>query len=198
MLTESTLKDLGINPKWTAPLNECFIRFNISSIQEQAGFIGQCQHESLNFSILSENLNYSAEGLRRVWPKRFTVEQSLLYARNPRMIASKVYADRMGNASEASQDGYKYRGRGLIQLTGKTAYTLCGFVLEVDLVNDPDLLLHDKYAALSAGWYWDNNNLKRFCESKDWKGLTKAINGGYHGLEDRLTKINKALAVLSK
>ena len=196
-LTELQLKALGIDLKYLDGLNLCFSRFNLNTPQRQAGFIGQCQHESMNFTILEENLNYSKEGLVRTWPARFNKDTAVAYHRNPRMIGSKVYANRMGNSNEASGEGWLYRGRGLIQLTGKQQYLLCGFALDVDLVAHPDLLTQVPCAVLSAGWYWDNNTLNRFCDVQDWKGLTKAINGGYNGLEDRLARIKKALVVLN-
>lgn len=195
-LTAIQLKELNLSYKWLIPLNECFLKYNINTPERIAGFVGQCQHESLNFTVLQENLNYSAVGLTRTWPSRFNAELATLYARNPGMIASSVYADRMGNGDEASGEGWIYRGRGLIQLTGKQMYVLCGFALEVDLVQEPDLLLQEKYAVLSAGWYWWNNDLNRFCDKQDWRGLTRAINGGYNGLDDRLKKIDKVLVIL--
>ena len=196
ILTELHIKALGIDLKYLEGLNLCFSRFNLNTPERQAGFIGQCQHESLNFTILEENLNYSKEGLVKTWPARFNKDSAVVYHRNPRMIGSKVYANRMGNADEASGEGWLYRGRGLIQLTGKQQYILCGFALDVDFTAHPDLLTGVPYAVLSAGWYWDNNTLNRFCDVQDWKGLTKAINGGYNGLEDRLARIKKALVVL--
>jgi len=195
-LTEKHLKALGIDLKYLQALNSCFSRFKLNTPQRQAGFIGQCQHESLDFTILEENLNYSKEGLVKTWPTRFTTANATKYHRNPKLIGSKVYADRMGNADEASGEGWLYRGRGLIQLTGKQQYLLCGFALDVDLVANPDLLSKEPYAVLSAGWYWDNTSLNRFCDVQDWKGFTKAINGGYHGLDDRLSRIKKALVIL--
>ena len=196
MLTESELKELKIHPKWLDGLNLCFERFDINTQWRQAGFIGQCQHESANFTILQENLNYSQDGLVKTWPKRFTKDTAVKYHRNAQAIANKVYADRMGNGDEASGEGWMYRGRGLIQLTGKEAYLLCGLSLDVDLVSTPDIAAEAPYAVLTAGWYWWNNKLNRFCDSTDWRGLTKAINGGYHGLDDRLARIERALAVL--
>jgi len=198
MIREEQLKELKIHPKWLEGLNLCFERFDISTSWRQAGFIGQCQHESANFTILQENLNYSADGLVNTWPKRFTKDTAIKYHRKPEAIANRVYADRMGNGDESSGDGWLYRGRGLIQLTGKQAYLLCGMSLDTDLVSTPERASEAPYAVLTAGWYWYNNNLNRFCDSTDWRGLTKAINGGYHGLDDRLAKISKALKVLGE
>ena len=118
------LHALGIDAKWFDPLLETFARFDISTPYRQAAFVGQCQHESGNFKMLEENLNYKAESLIRTWPSRFDAENAEEYAHNPEKIANKVYAGRMGNGNEESGDGWKYHGRGLIQLTGKDNYTL--------------------------------------------------------------------------
>jgi putative chitinase len=118
------------------------------------------------------------------------------YHRNPEKIANKVYADRMGNGDEASGDGFKYRGRGLIQLTGKDNYRACGDALGVDLVENPDLVSSPQYAALSAGWFWDKNKLNQFADANDMTTLTKRINGGTHGLDDRVARTQHAIDVL--
>lgn len=197
MITKDQLKALGISEEWYDPLVLTFFEFEISTDLEIAGFIGQCQHESDNFKSLVENLNYSAEGLMKTWPNRFpTRDIALKYAKNPEAIANKVYADRLGNASEASRNGYKYRGRGLIQLTGLNAYKLVSNALNTDLVSAPELLEKPLYAALSAGWFWKSNNLNSYCNKKDWINLTKRINGGTIGLEDRIKRIEKVLSVI--
>jgi putative chitinase len=118
------------------------------------------------------------------------------YHRNPEKIANKVYADRMGNGNEASGEGFKYRGRGLIQLTGKDNYRACGEALGVDLLDNPDLVSSPQYAALSAGWFWDKNKLNQFADANDMTGLTKRINGGTHGLDDRVARTQTAIDVL--
>lgn len=197
MLTAEQLKDLGIEAEWLEPLNETMHRFEINTPARISAFIGQCQHESGNFKTLEENLNYSAESLHRVWPSRFpTVEAARPYHRNPEMIANKVYGGRMGNTEEG--DGWLYHGRGLIQLTGKDNYTLCGDALNVDLIHSPDLLLAPRYAALSAGWFWSKNGCNRLADAGDWAALTKRINGGTIGLDDRVKHITAALKVLSE
>lgn len=196
MITADQLKELHIAEDWLEPLNETFNRFEINTPVRMAAFIGQCAHESANFKTLQENLNYSAEALCRVWPKRFpTLEAAKPYHRNPDAIANKVYANRMGNGDEASQEGSLYKGRGLIQLTGKDNYTQCGDALSVDLIHSPDLLLAPRYAALSAGWFWNKNGLNKIADAKDWRKLTERINGGHIGLEDRVKHINHALEV---
>jgi putative chitinase len=184
--------------EWIDAINVTFEKFDISTPERQACFLGQCAHESAGFTALSENLNYSASSLCRVWPKRFpTVTDGQNYERNPQKIANKVYANRMGNGDEASGEGWAYRGRGLIQLTGKSNYEACGEAIGVDLVSNPDLVSTPEYAALTAGWFWDKNHLNKFADANDMEGLTKKINGGTHGIEDRVARTQLALDILS-
>ena len=190
------LHALGIDAKWFDPLLETFARFDISTPYRQAAFVGQCQHESGNFKTLEENLNYKAESLIRTWPSRFDAENAQEYAHNPEKIANKVYAGRMGNGNEESGDGWKYHGRGLIQLTGKDNYTLCGDALMLDLLRDPEILLTPQGACLSAGWFWKKHGLNECAEAKQYELMTKRINGGNLGLEDRIAKIDAAVNVL--
>jgi putative chitinase len=193
-MTYDQLDKLGIDHKWLAPLEATFAKYDISTPKRQAAFIGQCQHESGNFKTLQENLNYSAEGLMKTWPSRFpTKEIADQYARQPAKIAGKVYNGRMGNTSE--EEAAKYLGRGLIQLTGKENYGNCGSGIGVDLLSNPDLLITPEYAALSAGWFWNKKNLNALVD--DVETMTKRINGGLHGLDDRKTKIIKALSILA-
>jgi putative chitinase len=181
---------------WVEALNLAFETFGIETTEQQASFLGQCAHESANFTALTENLNYKAESLCKVWPKRFpTLESAQPYHRNPEKIANKVYSSRMGNGDEASGDGWKYRGRGLIQLTGKSNYEAFGKAIDVDVVSDPDLVETNIYAALSAGWFWSTNRLNEI--ASDITAVTKKINGGTHGLEDRIAKTEKALQALA-
>jgi putative chitinase len=194
-MTYDQLDALGIDHKWLGPLEETFVKYDISTPQRQSCFIGQCAHESGNFKTLQENLNYSAEGLMKTWPSRFpTKEIADQYARQPPKIAGKVYNGRLGNTSE--EEAAKYLGRGLIQLTGKENYEHCGSSLDVDLVGNPDWLLDPKYAALSAGWFWNKKGLNVLADSGDIDTMTKRINGGFNGKEDREAKIAKALSVL--
>jgi len=190
------LHALGIDQKWFDPLLEAFARFEINTPLRQAAFVGQCQHESNNFKTLEENLHYSAEGLMRTWPSRFNEDNVEQYAGNPEKIANKVYAGRMGNGDEESGEGWLYHGRGLIQLTGKDNYTLCGDALMLDLLRDPSILITPKGAALSAGWYWRKHGLNECAEAKQYELMTKRINGGNLGLEDRIAKIDTAVQVL--
>jgi len=193
-MTLEQLDKLGLDHKWLEPLNETFVKYEINTPKRQACFIGQCMHESGGFKNLTENLNYSAVGLMRTWPSRFPdMETALKYERNPEKIASKVYAGRMGN--NTPEEAGKYIGRGLIQLTGKENYANCGLGLGVDLLGHPDWLATPKYAALSAGWYWNKKNLNALVD--DIETMTKRINGGTIGLDDRKAKINMCLNALS-
>jgi len=194
-MTYDQLDALGIDHKWLAPLEETFVKYDISTSKRQAAFIGQCAHESGNFKTLQENLNYSAEGLMKTWPSRFpTKEMADQYARQPAKIAGKVYNGRLGNTSE--EEAAQYLGRGLIQLTGKENYANCGTALGVDFVGNPALLIEPKYAALSAGWFFNKKGLNSLADSGDFETMTKRINGGLIGLEDRKAKIAKALSIL--
>jgi len=192
------LAKLHIDAKWVDPLNDTFAKFGISTPRQQAAFIGQCGHECGNFRILEENLNYRAATLMKLWPKRFpTLEFANQYAGNPKKIANMVYSNRMGNRDEASGDGYRFRGRGCIQLTGHSNYFHAGKALGVDFVMEPDLVASPKYAALTAGFFWSTHDCNRLAEAGDWTALTKKINGGTIGLSDRIKHTEEALAVLS-
>ena len=201
MIKAEHIKKILPNNKQPEALAECLNKvlpeYGITTKNQVACFIGQCGHESGEFNILKENLNYSAESLCKVWPKRFpSVSAAQPYNRNPEKIANKVYCDRMGNGNEASGEGFKFRGRGCIQLTGKDNYTkfskACGKSLE-DTVSFTETL---EGAIASGAFFWQSNNLNRFCDKLDHTGLTKAINGGTHGLDDRINKSKKALSTL--
>jgi putative chitinase len=195
MSLSNTLTALGIDPKWEEPLQATFDKYEINTPKRQAAFIGQCAHESGNFKTLEENLRYKAEALMRVWPSRFPdMDTASKYANNPQMIANKVYSGRMGNTEDG--DGWKYHGRGLIQLTGKDNYERCGSSMGMDLVGDPDRLLDPQYAALSAGWFWNKHGLNELADAQEHGIITKRINGGTIGLEDRIAKTTKALEAL--
>lgn len=198
MVNESQLAKLHIGPQWVDPLNETFQRFGISTVRQQAGFIGQCSHECGNFRVLEENLNYRAATLMKLWPRRFpTLEIANQYAGNPKKIANMVYANRMGNRDEASGDGYRFRGRGCIQTTGSTNYFQAGKALGVDFWADPDLVATPKYAALTAGFFWSTHGLNAIADNLDYEKMTKKINGGLIGLEDRKKHIQDAISVLA-
>jgi putative chitinase len=198
MVSKEQLKELHIDPVWEAALNTTFDRFDISTPFRQAAFIGQAAHESGNFKMLVENLNYRAETLMKVWPKRFpTLEFAKQYERDPKKIANSVYANRMGNRDEASGDGFRFRGRGLFQTTGHAGYYHAGQALGEDFVMQPDLVATPQYAALTAGFFWSTHKLNQYADSRDYKMMTKKINGAYIGLEDRMKHINHALTVLT-
>lgn len=195
-MTADQLAAMDIDAQWLEPLMAAFNRYEINTPLRQAAFIGQCQHESGNFKTLQENLNYSKEALCRVWPSRFpTLQDAEPYHRNPEKIANKVYAGRMGNTEEG--DGWKYIGRGVIQLTGKTNYTLAGDALRTDFINTPEKVLEPLYAVLTAGWYWNKRNLNKEADAKDYEGMTKKINGGVIGLVDRIKHIQVAATILN-
>ena len=189
------LKELGINDKWEIPLNQVFVKYDLDTPKRQAAFIGQCAVESANFTRLQENLNYSAQRLTQVWPSRFpNISMAEPYANNPEKLANFVYAGRMGNLQDG--DGWKFHGRGLIQLTGRENYANCGSGVGVDLIDNPDLLLTPQYAVLSAGWYWNKKGLNALADTQEYGAMTRRINGGLTGLDERIAKITKALQVL--
>lgn len=165
----------------------------------QAHFLAQIAHESGGFKHTTENLNYSSKGLRTIFGKYFrTHEMAVRYARKPEKIANLVYADRMGNGNERSGDGWRYRGRGLIQLTGRHNYTACGKALGLDLIANPDQLSQDANASVGAAcWFWDQRGLNKHADADDINSITKRINGGYNGLEDRMDKLAAAKLFLS-
>ena len=194
-MTNEQLSELGIDPKWLQPLEDTFAKYDISTPERQSAFIGQCAHESGNFKTLQENLNYSAEGLMKTWPSRFaTMDIANQYARQPAKIAGKVYNGRLGNTSE--EEAAKYLGRGLIQLTGRENYANCGSSIGADLLVNPTLLLEPRYAAMSAAWFWNKKGLNNLADAGDIDTMTKRINGGLIGLDDRKAKIAKAEQVL--
>ena len=197
MVNSQQLQQLHIGPEWVDALNETFQRFDISTPLRQAAFIGQCGHECGNFKVLQENLNYRAEALQKLWPKRFDAAKAQACARNPKAIATAVYSNRMGNRDEASGDAWRFIGRGCIQLTGSSNYLHAGKALGVDLIMQPELVATPQYAALTAGWFWDTHKLNQYADIKDYKTLTKKINGGFIGLEDLINHINHAIDVLT-
>ena len=194
-MQSSQLHALGIDEKWLEPLDATFQKYDISTPKRQAAFIGQCSYESANFTHLQENLNYSAQRLLQVWPSRFPyIIAAEPYAHNPEKLANFVYAGRMGNLQDG--DGYTYRGRGLIQITGREMYANCGKALGVDLIDNPDLLFSPQYAALSAGWFFNKHGLNLLADAQEYGTMTRRINGGTTALDERIAKINKALQVL--
>lgn len=201
MITLSQLKQLLPNnpyvENWHHALVQLLPDYDINTPKRIAAFIAQCSHESGGFRVLTENLNYKAAGLRRIFPKYFpTDELAKQYEKQPRKIANRVYASRMGNGDESSGDGFRYCGRGLIQLTGKSNYQAFADSLEMKVEDVPDYLATFEGAAQSACWFWETNNLNRFADAGDILNMTKRINGGTIGLEDRKKHYEHALHVL--
>lgn len=171
----------------------------ITDKKRLAHFLAQCSHESANFTVVYENLNYSAKGLLSIFPKYFTPEQAAAYERKPQMIANKVYANRMGNGNEMSGDGYAYRGRGYIQLTGKDNYKQFTDYIKSDCVTDPNKVAL-VYPLTSALFFFTKNNIWSICDQGATpdivRKVTLKVNGGTHGLEDRQKKFDTYLRML--
>jgi putative chitinase len=203
-LTKQQLKELlPKNPyidHWFDALSQLLPDYEINTPQRIAAFIAQCSHESGGFTSLQENLNYKPATLRKLFGKYFPTDAlAEEYCSKPNKqeaIANRVYASRMGNGNEASGDGYKYRGRGLIQLTGKSNYIAFADSLEISPENASDYLATFEGAAQSACWFWEANNLNQWADKGDIVTLTKRINGGTIGLEDRIKHYEHALQVL--
>jgi putative chitinase len=174
--------------------------YKVNTLLRLSHFLAQCGHESANFRAFKENLNYSAEGLNKTFKKYFpTLESAKDYARQPERIASKVYANRMGNGNEASKDGFKYLGRGFIQLTGKANYLEFDKSVSEDILANPELVA-TKYPLASAAWFWDKNGLNTIADKGATdavvKSITKRVNGGTIGLEDRIQHFNEFYSLL--
>jgi len=203
-LTKQQLKELlPKNPyvdNWHAALSQLLPDYDINTSNRIAAFVAQCAHESGGFMVLKENLNYKAASLRKLFGKYFpTDELAQQYASKPNKqeaIANRIYASRMGNGDEASGDGYKYCGRGLIQLTGKSNYSAFADSLEIDPEETSQYLATFEGAAQSACWFWETNNLNQWADKGDIVTLTKRINGGTIGLDDRIKHYEHALHVL--
>lgn len=203
-LTREQLKQLlPKNPyisQWHNALSQLLPDYEINTAKRIAAFIAQCSHESGGFTALKENLNYKAATLRKIFPKYFPNDEiAQHYASLPnkqQAIANKVYANRMGNGDEASGDGYRYCGRGLIQLTGKENYTWFAASLEISVEEAAQYLETFEGAAQSACWFWETNKLNQWADAGDILTLTKRINGGTIGLEDRIKHYEHALHIL--
>lgn len=214
MIERKHLEAAGVKDpdKWLDAVVKTCAEFEINTPERIAAFIAQTAHESGGYTMLVENLNYSDVTMAAVWPNRFAVlgadkkpikengknvpnAFAKALHRKPEAIANTVYANRMGNGTIESGEGFLYRGRGLKQLTGKDNVTRCGQALGVDLVSNPDLLLEPEYAARSAGWFWKANNLSKFADVEDLEGMTKKINGGLIGIADRKARYQKVKSV---
>ena len=183
--------------KWLECLNTILVEYEIDSPERVAAFLAQCAHESAGFTAIKENLNYKAASLRKVFPKYFpTDELAEQYAHNQEAIANRVYGNRMGNGDEHSGDGYAYCGRGLIQLTGHDNYKAFADSLSSSMEEIVEFLQTFEGCVQSACWFWETNDLNSLADAGDIKAMTKRINGGYIGLEDRIKHYNHALEVL--
>ena len=184
-----------------AQIPDTAVKFNITNVLRLAHFLAQCGHESGGFKAVSENLNYSADGLKKIFPKYFPGVLNESYARKPEKIANRVYSSRMGNGDEASGDGFKFRGRGYIQLTGKSNYSAFDKFVDDDILANPDLVA-TKYPLASAAFFFNNNNLWSICDkgSDDATvtAVTKRVNGGTIGLADRLKHFKEFYSLLTK
>lgn len=174
-------------------LNSAMEEFDINTPERRRMFLAQIGHESADLSVLSENLNYSEERLLEVFPGYFDEETAGEYAGQPERIANRVYADRMGNGDEDSGDGWRYRGRGAMQITGRDNYEAVGEALELDLVNHPELLEQPGNAMRAAAWWWENAGLNETVDANpnDVEAVTRVINGGTHGLDDRQARFDR-------
>jgi len=185
--------------EWYRNLSEILPEYDIDTPERVAAFMAQCGHESGGFTAMQENLNYGAKGLRSLFAKYFPTDAlALQYERKPEMIANRIYANRMGNGPEESGDGWRYRGRGIIQITGKNNYTKCTQQLFENntLLENPDWLIDVEYAIHSACWFWSATRLNELADIRDLKTMTKRINGGYIGLEDRIKHYEHAVHIL--
>jgi len=205
MIKKEHLEKLGINQKWLEPFKNSFQKFGLCDSKyekenqnELAMFLAQCGHESCNFTKLEENLNYSAKTLLKLFSRKVkTIEKAKeITASGPKAIANFIYGNRadLGNVSE--NDGWKYRGRGIIQLTGKNNYKNYGDLLKIDLVNKPDLAMQTQTACDIACAYWKDRKIKIFARAGDIIATTKKINGGLNGLEDRIKRFDNAIKII--
>jgi putative chitinase len=182
---------------WFEAINEILPEYEINTKPRVAAFLAQCAHESGGFKFLKENLNYKAASLRKVFPKYFPDDSiAAAYANKPQMIANRVYANRMGNGPEDSGDGWRYCGRGLIQLTGRDNYAFFAGSLDIPIEEASEYLETFEGAVQSACFFWEQNKLNQWADAGDILTLTKRINGGTIGLEDRIKHYNHALHVL--
>lgn len=201
--TASQLKQMvRTNPNvegWFKSISSFLPTYAIVSPNRVAAWVAQCGHESNDFRFLTENLNYPAGALRTLFSKYFITDQmAAAHERKPEKIANVIYANRMGNGPENTGDGWKYRGRGLIQLTGKSNYSRFAKDIKMSLDDVPRYLETVDGAVHSACWFWSANNINKWADSKDITTMTRIINGGTHGLEDRLLRYNNALQILGE
>jgi putative chitinase len=190
----AAIMPLGKPEPWLPALSAAMKRFEIRTRARTAAFLAQIAHESGQCRFVEERLSYSAGALMRTWPRRFpTLAIALQYERNPEKLANFVYANRMGNGAPESRDGFRFRGRGLIQMTGRSNYAAVSDALKIDFAGQPDLMLEPRHAAMSAAWFWQTRGLNELADdrsddddSEDFRQITRVINGGLNGLEERL------------
>ncbi len=197
MITADQLVKLGIDVKWLQPLLDTFKKFSIDTPQRQASFIGQCMHESGNFRLLEENLNYSATRIAQVWPRIPLAKAQEAVAQGKPAIAEIIYGNRADLGNTQAGDGGKFFGRGLIQLTGRANYTaFANAIKKPEILQKPELVATPEYAALSAGWFWNSRGLNAYADKEDYVSMTRRINGGILGLAQREANINKILKLV--
>jgi len=198
MITSEQLTKLDIDTKWLEPLNDTFAKFEINTPARMASFIGQCKHESGNFTHLEENLNYSAVRLNQVFPNRFTLAKAQdCVAKGKQAIAEGMYGHRSDLGNNKDGDGGLFFGRGVIQLTGRANYTAFATAIgKPELIENPSLVATPEYACLSAGWFWSTRKLNDLADKADYDTMTKRINGGVLGLAERKANISKVLTIL--
>ena len=200
-LTETQLQQClptnNVVSAWFPIVTPTLNKYSINTLNRIAAFLAQTAHESLDWNILQENLNYSENGLLVTFSKYFNSATAAQYARQPQKIANRVYANRMGNGPESSGDGWNYRGRGLIQTTGKSNYQSTGATMEQDLISNPDLLMTHQGALESACVFWNKNGLNALADAGNIRGITIRINGGTLGLAQRESNYTRNLQVLS-
>ena len=195
-LKQITGKDDKFLTPHLKPLNDTLTKYSINTPLRICHFLAQVLHESADLTATKEGLNYSADGLLKTFGKYFDEETAKVYEHKPDMIASRVYANRMGNLDEKSQDGYKYSGRGFIQITGKENYDSLSKEFGVDFLKSPGLIATPEYSFLSAGWFWGKKGLNSFADKDDILSITKKINGGTNGLDDRKNYLTKCKKVI--
>lgn len=179
---------------WIEPLDSAANQWSINTETRQAMWLAQCAHESAGLTRLIESLRYSAKALRATWPNRFGPGEAETMQYNEKLIGERAYGGRMGNGPEGCGDGFAYRGRGIIQITGRSNYRDCGRALVVDLVSAPALLEQQTWAAQSAGWFWNSRGCNQLADAMQFVGITKVINGGLTGIDDRLAWLDRVQA----
>lgn len=183
---------------WHPHFEVAMVERAINTPKRIAMFLAQVGHESGSLSRIEENLNYSAQRLREVWPRRFpTIESATYYEHSPERLANLVYASRMGNGGYESGDGWRYHGRGPIQLTGAQNYRRCAIALSMPLIERPELLLEPRVGAKAAAWFWEDAGCQKVADEENVEATTKRINGGVLGLDDRRARYERALKVIA-